>query len=188
MTAPLEADRAIYPDTSSSSRDSPEDRVSTPRGRRAFLRTAGAVAVTGALAGCSDDGSGGNGDGPDSVDDWLSGTGNYDSVQDRTGRSSVTVEVGARGNNGANAFAPAAVEVSPGTTVTWEWVDGHHNVVATDGSFDSGTPERDATFSHTFDSPGTFYYYCDPHRSIDMKGAVVVTDPDGDGDARNAIR
>lgn len=156
-------------------------------GRRRYLRAMGAVAAGSLLAGCTDDGNGSSpgtdgGSGANSVDDWLSGTGNYDAVEDATGEDAVTVEVGAQGNKGANAFAPAAIEVSPGTTVTWDWVDGYHNVVATDGEFDSGSPERNATFEHTFETPGTVLYYCDPHESIGMKGAVVVA---GDGDVEN---
>ena len=151
--------------------------------RRDVLRTVGGVAVVGLVAGCSGvggEGGGGTtgGGGEPSVDEWLADTGNYDGVVDRTDASSVTVEVGAQGNNGANAFAPAAIEISPGTTVTWEWVDGYHNVVATEGAFDSGQPEQNATFQHTFDSPDTYLYYCEPHRSIGMKGAVVVSGGD----------
>ena len=80
-------------------------------------------------------------------------------------------------------FAPAAVRVSPGTTVTWKWVgDGYHNVVEVDGAFDSGSPGRGGTFEHTFDGVGVARYYCGPHRSAGMKGAVVV---EGDGDGAN---
>jgi halocyanin-like protein len=150
----------------------------------------GGVALAGGIAGClggSDGGTDGtnggadDGSGAPSVDEWLSDADNYDSVVDATGRESVTVEVGARGNNGSNAFAPAAIEVSPGTTVTWEWVDGYHNVVARDGRFSSGHPEQNATFEYTFEKSATTLYYCEPHRSMGMKGAVIVADGGGDG-------
>ena len=173
----------------SSTPDRPRAETPVTRERRAFLRATGALAFAGPLAGCASDGNGGGDDGGDadggggtgSVDDWLSDTGNYDSVEDLTGESAVTVEVGARGNNGPNAFAPAAISIASGTTVTWEWVNGYHNVVAVDGQFDSGDPEQSATFRHAFESPGTFLYYCDPHRSIGMKGAVVVAESEGEG-------
>lgn len=161
-------------------------------GRRGFLRAASSVAVLGLLAGCTgngNDGSDGSGtDGPSSVDEWLSETGNYDTVHDLTGQSTVTVEVGAQGNAGSNAFAPAAIRISPGTTVTWTWVNGYHNVVATDGAFDSGSAEQNATFTHTFDASGTFYYYCKPHRSMGMKGAVVVEAQGDDASMQRARR
>ncbi len=137
--------------------------------------------VLGSIAGCVDDsasGSGGDsdGDGTTSVDEWLSKTGNYDSVRNLTGKNSVTVAVGAKGNAGSNAFDPVGIEISPGTTVRWDWVSGYHNVVANDGQFKSGNPEQNATFEHTFDSAGTYLYYCEPHKSMGMKGAVVVTE------------
>lgn len=150
--------------------------------RRRFLQTTGGLVVTGLLAGCSTNGfSQGDESDPQSVDEWLSDTGNYDGVVDRMGKDSVAVKVGAQGNSGANAFAPAAIEVSPGTTVTWDWVNGYHNVVATDGQFDSGEPEQNATFEHTFDTVGTVYYYCEPHRSMGMKGAIIVSESDSGG-------
>lgn len=153
------------------------------------------MAVAGLLAGCTSSGSGGNNRGDDggdasrgeSVDEWLADTDNYDSVEDMTDRNSVTVEVGAEGNNGANAFAPAAIEVSPGTTVTWKWVSGYHNVVDENGQFNSGEPEQNATFQHTFEMAGTILYYCEPHRSMGMKGAVIVAGGDSEtaGDTSN---
>lgn len=150
--------------------------------RRAVSRSPGcspAVPLT-ALVGAS--GRDGESD-PRSVDERLADTDNYDGVVDRTGEDSVTVEVGARGNNGANAFAPAAIEIAPGTTVTWDWVDGYHNVVATGDQFNSGDAEQNATFEHTFDTVGTVYYYCEPHRSMGMKGAVIVSEGDS-GDSQ----
>lgn len=163
----------------------------------------GGVAVAGLLAGCTsagsednagadDSGNGGNtgvddANGGGSVDDWLADTENYGSVEDMTGEDSVTVEVGAEGNSGSNAFAPAAIEVSPGTTVVWNWVNGYHNVVAENGLFESGEPEQNATFEHTFETTGTVLYSCEPHESMGMKGAVVVTGGDGEtpGDETN---
>ena len=155
--------------------------------RRQFVRATAGLLAVGALAGCTDAGGAGNGGGSGgsggstSVDEWLNGTDNYDGVVDETGSGSVTVTVGPDGNE--LVFEPAAVRVDPGTTVTWEWAGtGHHNVVAKDGSFDSGSPVSGGTFEHTFDAPGTALYYCDPHRSLGMKGAVVV-EAGGEGDS-----
>lgn len=178
-------------DANSTGTDSQTSDTATSRSyhRRRVLQAAGAIVTAGVFAGCTnlgDDGPNGNDDSqPSSVDEWLSNTGNYDSIEDHLDEDSVTVEVGAQGNNGANAFAPAAIRISPGTTVTWEWVDGYHNVVATDGAFDSGSAEQNGSFEHTFGAAGTFFYYCDPHRSIDMKGAVVVESDDES--ARNSL-
>lgn len=69
-------------------------------------------------------------------------------------------------------FAPAAIEVPAGTTVSWEW-DGieEHNVVG--GGFESPV-QVEGDFSHTFNEPGTHAYECTLH--FFMRGEVVVTD------------
>lgn len=158
--------------------------------RRDFLRAAGSLAAVGLLAGCAgegrdDDGADDSGDEGPSVDEWLSGTDNYESVTDVTGEGTVTVEVGPSGNK--YVFEPAAIRISPGTTVTWTWSgNGYHNVVASGGEFDSGSPEQEATFRHTFESAGTTLYYCKPHESMGMKGAVVVANGNGETDADGA--
>jgi halocyanin-like protein len=151
--------------------------------RRDFLRTAGgaSVAATAAsgTAAAQEEGGGGGGN----VRDWG---GHLDGVdggyQDLRGSSEVTVEVGASGNGGALAFAPAGIWVDPGTTVTWEWTGegGGHNVVSSEGpaSLDSGAAvsEAGATYEHTFseDQTGITKYHCAPHESLGMLGAVAV--------------
>lgn len=110
-------------------------------------------------------------------DGWLNGVSGADTLTDLTGEDAVRVRVGTEGNGGYLAFAPVVVRVSPGTTVTWEWTGrgGAHNVVAEDGSFQSQlTGSEGTTFSHTFESEGTYEYACTPHRSMGMKGVVVV--------------
>lgn len=116
---------------------------------------------------------------------YLDGTDNYDYTHDMRGREAVTIEVGAKGNMGDYGFGPAAVAVSPGTTVTWEWTGrgGAHNVVADEGTFNSGPPVagEGTTFQYTFDKPGVYRYACEPHEAMGMKGAIFVTldRPDG---------
>lgn len=110
-------------------------------------------------------------------DGWLGDTSNFDgTVVDRTGQDEVTIAVGTEGNMGPNAFDPPAVRVSPGTTVIWEWTgEGTHNVVEEGGGFESElTGSEGHTFEHVFDAEGTTKYYCNPHRSLGMKGVVVV--------------
>jgi halocyanin-like protein len=118
-------------------------------------------------------------------DGYLDGVSNFEGTTvDRTGQEQTTLTVGASGNNGNFAFDPAAVRVSPGTTVVWEWngKGGSHNVVAEDGSFDSGAPVVDegTTFEQTFEEPGIYPYFCNPHKGLGMKGAIVVGDLPGD--------
>ncbi|PSQ36389.1 halocyanin domain-containing protein [Halobacteriales archaeon SW_10_66_29] len=133
-------------------------------------------------------GNGGAGEVPSEVDDYLSEANEYSSsLEDMTGEDEATVEVGA-GSNGL-AFSPAAVRVDSGTTVTWEWTGegGAHNVVHEEGEFESELQEEQGTtFEHTFEEEGNFLYYCNPHRSQGMKGAVVVgSGGGGNGGAGN---
>jgi halocyanin-like protein len=154
-------------------------------GRRTFLRGAGGIVITSVVAGCTSGSSSSAGNEPSSVDEWLSETKNYDgTTPDWTGTKTVTVEVGPKQNE--YVFVPAAIEVSPGTTVTWEWIgEGTHNVVGSGEQFKSGPPESGAIFEHTFETAGTFYYYCDPHRSMGMKGVIIVTDSETEGGTSN---
>ena len=167
--------------------------------RRTFVRTTAALGVTTALAGCgggsaggdggdgsdgSDGGSGDGGDGGSGDQQYLSeepdyggfldDASNYERTVDMTDADSVTVDVGA---GEGLAFGPAAVAVSSGTTVTWEWTGegGQHNVSDSDGNFESETVgEAGHTFEHTFEESGTYTYVCTPHEAVGMKGAVHV--------------
>jgi len=140
------------------------------RTRRGVLRGAAGVAL---LAGCLE---GASSDGP--FGGWLSDVDNFDGVVDRSDRSTVTVAVGAEGNGGYYAFGPAAVRISTGTSVVWEWTGRgqSHNVVAESGAefrSDYSTSEG-YTFERTFEAPATVTYSCEPHRMRGMKGAVEV--------------
>ncbi|MFB6073205.1 MAG: halocyanin domain-containing protein [Halobacterium sp.] len=152
--------------------------------RRTVLKAsaaAGAAAVGGAAATGSAAAQGAG------LEEWFSKTSNYDGVVDRTGKSEVTIEVGAQANNGPYGFGPAAIRVDPGTTVTWKWVKGTHNVQAKDGSYKSKlTGESGFTFSHTFESEGVSKYFCMPHKAMGMKGAVVVGDVDVGGSSSSS--
>lgn len=109
---------------------------------------------------------------------WFQGVSNYKGTRDHRDQNEVTVDVGAQGSLGYFKFAPPAIAVSSGTTVRWEWTGkgGPHNVVAQEGTFESGKPvaRKGETFEYAFDSPGVFTYYCEPHRGQGMKGAVFV--------------
>ena len=113
----------------------------------------------------------------DPLADWLADVGNYEGIVDATTKQSVQIKVGTQANGSAYGFAPAAVRVAPGTTVTWDWTGkgGSHNVVAVDGSFESELSAAvDHTFKRTFDAGETTKYYCAPHELMGMKGVVVV--------------
>ena len=79
-----------------------------------------------------------------------------------------------------NSYRPASLSVSTGTEVAWRNLDGNHTVTARDGSFDSGIFDS-GVYRRTFNSPGTFEYFCTLHP--EMVGTITVTgtatgDPD----------
>lgn len=145
-------------------------RNERPVDRRGFLRVAGGTAVgVGALGtmGSARAQSGG----------WFDGVDNYEKVADETETGKVTIAVGAKGNGGNFAFDPPAVRVDPGTTVVWEWTGegGGHNVAAENGAFESDiVSEKGHTFEQTIEKSGAVKYACVPHKSMGMRGAVLV--------------
>jgi len=70
-------------------------------------------------------------------------------------------------------FEPPAIQVRPGTTVTWHFEDG---AVAHDvrGDGFSSSIQKSGTFTHRFDRTGTFEYRCTLHAN--MTGRVIVKD------------
>ncbi|MGB0385402.1 MAG: cupredoxin domain-containing protein [Ardenticatenaceae bacterium] len=79
-------------------------------------------------------------------------------------------------------FAPQAVTITAGHTVTWT-NDGNapHTVTGSDDSWDSGTMSSGDTYSFTFNEPGTYQYYCRFHGTADGSGmAAVITVEAGD--------
>jgi len=82
-------------------------------------------------------------------------------------------------SDGGNRFEPANVTIPVGTTVTWRWVGGIHDVTPTGNPAFAGSGNPVAaphTFSHTFNSAGTYLYFCSVHGSpsAGMRGTVVV--------------
>lgn len=146
-----------------------------PYTRRRFAKTVGAAAVAVGLAGCGggDGGNGGDGGGGNTVE----------MTDDLT-------------------YETETISVSVGDTVTWETVGSvGHSVTAYEaeipetaayfasGGFDSEQAARDAyapgdtdagdvpegeTWSHTFETAGTYEYFCIPHESAGMTGTVEV--------------
>ena len=73
-------------------------------------------------------------------------------------------------------FMFMTLTVAPGTKVIWINKDEvPHTVVATDKSFRSAALDTGDTFSHVFDTPGTYEYYCSLHPQMVAK--IIVTGP-----------
>ena len=73
-------------------------------------------------------------------------------------------------------FSPQDLTIEVGDTVTWTNLDSvSHTATSTSGpaSFDSGFLATGDTFSFTFDTAGTYEYFCEPHPN--MIGSITVT-------------
>ncbi len=76
----------------------------------------------------------------------------------------------------SNTFNPGSLTVIVGTTVTWQWQPGaSHNVAPVSGNVParSGAPvAAPNTYTFTFNTPGTFGYYCEVHGSLSQDGSA----------------
>ncbi len=116
------------------------------------------------------------------IDSYLSDNGrNYNgTVEDMTGNDTVTIEVGV-GDQGY-AYGPAAVQIDAGTTVEFDWTgrgQAHNIQSAGDSDFpdlDSGDQQQatGVQYTYTFEESGLATYYCTPHQSLGMLGAIGV--------------
>jgi len=106
------------------------------------------------------------------------GTSSSTSATSSTGSAgSVNVKInpGSGLNTTSEYYTPSSITVVIGVnnTVVWKNYDSmEHTVTATDKSFDSGLIEPGQSFSWTFNSPGTYTYYCALHPW--MRGTVIV--------------
>lgn len=158
--------------------------------RRQILKTAGFVATAGltGLAGCSDSTSDPGSDTNTPDDRKSTGSGASSS---KGGTESVQMVT--EGNE--YYFDPIGLFVESGETVSWAIQSGSHsatayekgNGVATvtripDGAtaWDSGIlSEQGATYEHTFETNGTYDYFCTPHKTLGMVARIVVGEPGG---------
>ncbi len=95
----------------------------------------------------------------------------------------VTVELNSDGNG--NSFKPADFEVHRGDVIRYTLKSGVHNVhfLPDSNSGKSNLPPASEMLqlpNQTLDipvnfEPGTYYYQCDPHVALGMKGHVKVT-------------
>lgn len=71
-------------------------------------------------------------------------------------------------------FSPAQLTISAGTQVTWVNDDQiPHTLVDTGKRFRSAALDTQDRFTHTFDTPGRYEYFCTLHPQ--MVGTLIVT-------------
>lgn len=89
---------------------------------------------------------------------------------------SVTVGPDTAFHDGANPSS-STTTITAGQSVTFTWSGAlQHSVTADDGSFDSGV-KGSGTFVQTFNTPGTYRYYCSVHGAaggLGMSGVITV--------------
>jgi plastocyanin len=91
-----------------------------------------------------------------------------------TDESSTVVEV--RLTSGLQ-FDPSEVTIEPGMTVRWINASSMLHTITPDGHSEWSRVEmstQDQTFEHTFETAGTFPYFCEPHQSAGMTGTITV--------------
>lgn len=75
------------------------------------------------------------------------------------------------------AFAGANLTIDRGTTVRWRNSTATFHTVTPDGhaAFQEWqTNAQNQTFEFRFDQPGTYRYFCAPHRAVGMTGVITV--------------
>lgn len=156
--------------------------------RRRYLAVTGAAMLGAVSAGCGEDGSPGDGStptataasSPTGTADWVETTG-VDMTDDLT-------------------FEPERIRVATGATVTWENVGsightvtayedripegasyfasgGYGSQSAADSAYSEdggGNVPAGETYSHTFETAGSYEYYCIPHELNGMVGSISV--------------
>jgi len=70
-------------------------------------------------------------------------------------------------------FAPTGLSIPAGTSVRWTNLDDIGHTTTSDGVWDSAMLAQNASFTFTFNTPGTYLYYCEPHPW--MTGTITVT-------------
>jgi len=157
--------------------------------RRDFVRMIAATTIGVTIAGCS------SGSTTETESDGGDATDGGDGGSGEEWQSTSTVEM-----TDGLVYAPERIEVETGTTVTWENTGNiGHTVTAYDdsipegasyfasGGFDSqdaavdgyesdteGNVEAGESYEHTFETAGTYEYYCIPHEMNGMVGFVKV--------------
>ncbi|MFT4890458.1 MAG: plastocyanin [Halobacteriales archaeon] len=123
-------------------------------------------------------------------------TGNGTATGTATGAAGGATEEVLVGPGGEFVFEPEEIEITPGTTVRWVWESDNHNIVVGEQPEDAsweGTPgpasktyNTGYTYTHTFETTGTYNYWCQPHKAAGMIGDVVVRQP-GAGGGRGEV-
>ena len=157
--------------------------------RRAFLTTAAGTAAAAGASGAAAAQETGTSTGTAT----SSGTGTSTGTSAGTGTGTSSggggggggSETVAVGPDGSLVFTPGTEEplqITPGTTVTFNWESDNHNIVVDSQPEGAGWSGHEPientgfTYEHTFETLGEYEYYCQPHESAGMIGAIEVVE------------
>ena len=157
--------------------------------RRAFLTTAAGTAAAAGASGAAAAQETGTSTGTAT----SSGTGTSTGTSAGTGTGTSSggggggggTETVAVGPDGSLVFTPGTEEplqITPGTTVTFNWESDNHNIVVDSQPEGAGWSGHEPientgfTYEHTFETLGEYEYYCQPHESAGMIGAIEVVE------------
>ena len=78
-----------------------------------------------------------------------------------------------------NVYVPADVTIQPGDVVKWVWGGGIHTTTSgaggPDGLWDAPIDSANTFFQYTFNTPGSFPYFCRFHIILGMAGTITVS-------------
>ena len=89
------------------------------------------------------------------------------------------------GPDGDLVFSPGtdeALQITPGTTVTFTWDSDNHNIVVDSQPDDAGWEGHEEientgfSYEHTFETLGTYEYHCTPHETAGMVATIEVVE------------
>jgi plastocyanin len=89
------------------------------------------------------------------------------------------------GPDGDLVFSPGTdepLQITPGTTVTFTWDSDNHNIVVDSQPEGAGWEGHETientgfTYEYTFETLGTYEYYCAPHETAGMVGTIEVVE------------
>lgn len=95
-------------------------------------------------------------------------------------------------NVNSGSFSPSNIEINQGDQIKWQHVSGTHTTTSgspgnPDGLWNAPISPASPTFTRTFNTVGSFPYYCTPHQ---FTGNVIVDAPMGifdDPSTNNAV-
>lgn len=153
--------------------DDTEADTTQTASRRAVL-AGGVAAITAAVAGCSGTGS---------TDATETKTATETATRTATATATPSTTVVDVAPGGEFVFSPGtdeAIRIAAGTTVRFVWRSDGHNIVVGSQPSDANWPGHDPLESrgfeltHTFDVPGKYEFWCEPHKGLGMVGTLVV--------------